>query len=109
MFETSLAIADAIRSFDLTFISGGLLAATGSLFIDDISVAPAWRRRYWPVTITTTESSTPPIMSYGAKDWEPLTPRTTFTTSRPNFSRTAGGDLTSQAAVPEPSSSFCWV
>jgi hypothetical protein len=41
MFETSLAIADAIRSFDLTFISGGLLGATGSLFIDDISAALA--------------------------------------------------------------------
>jgi hypothetical protein len=41
MFETSLAIADAVRSFDLTFTSGGLLAATGTLFVDDISAALA--------------------------------------------------------------------
>jgi hypothetical protein len=41
MFETSLAIADAVRSFDLTFFSGGLLSATGSLFVDDISAALA--------------------------------------------------------------------
>jgi hypothetical protein len=39
MFETSLAIADSIRSFDLTFITAGSLAAMGSLFIDDISAA----------------------------------------------------------------------
>jgi hypothetical protein len=39
MFETSIAIADAIRSFDLTFITGGLIGATGSMYIDDISVA----------------------------------------------------------------------
>jgi hypothetical protein len=41
MFETSLAIADSIRSFDVAFFSGGALGATGSLFIDDISVALA--------------------------------------------------------------------
>jgi hypothetical protein len=39
MFQTSLAIPDAIRSFDLTFFSGGSFAATGHLHIDDISVA----------------------------------------------------------------------
>jgi hypothetical protein len=39
MFQTSLAIADSIRSFDLTFISGSSLTALGSMFIDDISVA----------------------------------------------------------------------
>jgi hypothetical protein len=41
MFETSLALADAIRSFDLTFITGGLINDRGSLYIDDISVALA--------------------------------------------------------------------
>ena len=41
MFETSLAIADAIRSFDLTFITGGLIDDMGSLYVDDISVALA--------------------------------------------------------------------
>jgi hypothetical protein len=41
IFENSLAIADAVRSFDLTFISGGMLNAVGSINIDDISVALA--------------------------------------------------------------------
>jgi hypothetical protein len=39
MFEETLDLPDAIRSFDLTFISGGLASAMGSLFVDDISAA----------------------------------------------------------------------
>jgi hypothetical protein len=39
IFETSIAIADAIRSFDVTFITGGTLGAMGRLNIDDISAA----------------------------------------------------------------------
>jgi hypothetical protein len=39
IFESSLAIADTIRSFDLTFMTGGAIGATGSLYIDDISAA----------------------------------------------------------------------
>ncbi len=39
MFETTIALPDNIRSFDITFISGGALAALGTLYIDDISVA----------------------------------------------------------------------
>jgi hypothetical protein len=39
MFENTLLLPDGIRSFDLTFISGGALAATGTIFIDDISAA----------------------------------------------------------------------
>ncbi len=39
MFETTIPVPDGVRSFDLTFISAGLLAATGSIYIDDISVA----------------------------------------------------------------------
>jgi hypothetical protein len=39
MFETMLALPDGIRSFDLTFISGGALGATGTIHIDDISAA----------------------------------------------------------------------
>jgi hypothetical protein len=41
MFETSLALSDAIRSFDLTFLTAGALSATGLLHIDDISAALA--------------------------------------------------------------------
>src|SRR6185295_3071126 len=39
MFETMLALPNGIRSFDLTFISGGALSATGTIYIDDISAA----------------------------------------------------------------------
>jgi hypothetical protein len=39
MFETTVAVPDGVRSFDLTFISGGAATATGSFYIDDISAA----------------------------------------------------------------------
>jgi hypothetical protein len=41
MFETVIAIPDQLRSFDLTFITGGAFSALGTMFIDDISVALA--------------------------------------------------------------------
>jgi hypothetical protein len=37
MFETTIALPDGVQSFDLTFISGGALAAIGAIYIDDIS------------------------------------------------------------------------
>ena len=39
MFESMIALPDGVRSFDLTFISGGALGATGTIHIDDISAA----------------------------------------------------------------------
>ena len=39
MFETMIALPDGVQSFDLTFISGGALMATGTIHIDDISAA----------------------------------------------------------------------
>ena len=39
LFEAAIQIPDSIRSFDLTFITGGPATATASLFIDDISVS----------------------------------------------------------------------
>ncbi len=39
MFETTIDLPDGVRSFDLTFISGGALSALGSIYIDDISAA----------------------------------------------------------------------
>ncbi len=39
LFEMAIPIADGIRSFDLTFISGASPGALGSLFIDDISAS----------------------------------------------------------------------
>jgi hypothetical protein len=39
MFETTIELPDGIRSFDLTFISGGALSALGTIYVDDISAA----------------------------------------------------------------------
>ena len=39
MFEAIVDLPDTIRSFDLTFMSGGSLSATGWMFVDDISAA----------------------------------------------------------------------
>ncbi len=39
MYEALIALSAGIRSFDITFISGGSSGATGTLFIDDISAA----------------------------------------------------------------------
>jgi hypothetical protein len=39
MFETTIELPDGVRSFDLTFISGGALSALGTIYIDDISAA----------------------------------------------------------------------
>jgi hypothetical protein len=39
MFETTIELPDGVRSFDLTFISGGPLSALGTIYIDDISAA----------------------------------------------------------------------
>lgn len=39
MYETTIRLPDGVRSFDLTFISGGALTALGSIYIDDISAA----------------------------------------------------------------------
>ena len=39
MFETMIALPNGVQSFDLTFISGGTLAAIGSIYIDDVSAS----------------------------------------------------------------------
>ncbi|RIK83268.1 MAG: hypothetical protein DCC67_06070 [Planctomycetota bacterium] len=39
MFQTAVPLPDGIRSFDVTFISGASPAATGSMYIDDISAS----------------------------------------------------------------------
>jgi hypothetical protein len=39
MFETSVPVAAGIRSFNLTFLSGTVAGAIGSLFVDDISAS----------------------------------------------------------------------
>jgi hypothetical protein len=39
MFETTIDLPDDVRSFDLTFMTGGVLSALGTMHIDDISAA----------------------------------------------------------------------
>jgi hypothetical protein len=39
MFETTIAVPNGVRSFDLTFISGGDSSAMGTIYVDDISAA----------------------------------------------------------------------
>jgi len=39
IYETTIELPDGVRSFDLTFISGGDLTAIGSIYIDDISAS----------------------------------------------------------------------
>ena len=39
MFETTIDLPDGVRSFDLTFMSGGNVSALGTIYIDDISAA----------------------------------------------------------------------
>jgi hypothetical protein len=39
MFDNIIGIPDGIRSFDLTFISGGTPSATGTIYVDDISAS----------------------------------------------------------------------
>jgi hypothetical protein len=104
VFETSLLIADEIRSFDLTFISGGALGATGSLFVDDISAA-----------IQTAPPSLPGDFNgdglVDAADYVVWRKGlgTTYTPNhyqvwRANFGQRPEAGLASQPAAPEPSS-----
>jgi hypothetical protein len=118
MFETSLAIADGIRSFDLTFLTGGVLSAMGSLFIDDISaaLAPAppllagdynddgtvdaadyvvWRKSFGGSVLANE------TVSLGSVD------QADFDAWKANFGNTAavgGGAFDATQQVPEPSS-----
>lgn len=39
MFETTIVLPNGVQSLDLTFISGGAFAATGTIYIDDISAS----------------------------------------------------------------------
>jgi hypothetical protein len=104
MFETSLPIADAIRSFDLTFISGGVLGAMGSLFVDDISAA----------LVIASPSLSGDFNGDGVVDasdyvvWRKgmgtLYTQNDYHVWRANFGRTGAGALSSQAEIPEPSS-----
>jgi hypothetical protein len=106
MFETSLPIADAIRSFDLTFISGGVLGAIGALFVDDVSaaivnVAPSLAGDFNGDNVV--DAADYVVWRKGMG--------TTYTENhyhvwRANFSRTLDDGLASQAAVPEPSSTL---
>jgi hypothetical protein len=104
MFETSIAIADAIRSFDLTFITGGLISATGSMYIDDISVALRSS-----VQILAGDYNNNGIVDAAdyvvwRKGLGTIYTQSDYNVWRANFGQTAGSSsgATASAAVPEP-------
>ncbi|MCC6494052.1 MAG: hypothetical protein IT424_13645, partial [Pirellulales bacterium] len=39
LHQMALSVPDSIRSFDISFISGGSMAAIGTLYVDDVSAA----------------------------------------------------------------------
>lgn len=47
LFQTTIALPDNVRSFDLTFVTGGEASALGTLYVDDVSASippeSAWR------------------------------------------------------------------
>jgi hypothetical protein len=104
VFETSLAIADAMRSFDLTFITGGALSAMGRLYIDDISAALA---ALFPLSGDYNDDGTVDAADYVV--WRKNGgPQEDYDLWRANFGRTraSGQALPSTAShpasVPEP-------
>jgi hypothetical protein len=99
MFEASLAVADMIRSFDLTFITAGNLNATGLMYIDDITAAlaaaPLLAGDY-------NQDGTVDAADYVV--WRKTDgSQGGYNTWRANFGRTAGSAVSASAhAAPEP-------
>jgi hypothetical protein len=116
MFETTIAVPDGIRSFDLTFISGGDLTALGSIFIDDISAAivaaPALLGDYNGNGVVDAADYVVWRDSLGATganlvadaNGDGLVSSLDYEIWKANFGDTAGGvsGLASSAPVPEP-------
>lgn len=117
MFETTIDLPNGIMSFDLTFISGGVLAASGIIYIDDVSasiiMAPVlpgdynqdgivdaadyvlWRK------FNNTATTLP-------NDSTPGTDETDYHVWRAHFGEIAdgGSGASANAAVPEPASAL---
>ena len=112
MFETMIALPNGVQSFDLTFISGGALVATGTIHIDDISAATVaalalpgdynnngivdaadyvvWRKNEHTMNTLPNDPIGGTIGSAQYNTW------------RAHFGQTAGGGSSTNATVPEP-------
>ena len=103
MFETSLAIADGIQSFDLTFSTGGSTEALGLLYVDDISVA---LRTMGPLLAGDFNND----LSVDAADYVAWRKsdgtQVGYETWRNHFGKTAGSKVLASAALPEPASGW---
>jgi hypothetical protein len=117
MFETTIALPDAVQSFDLTFITGALVAS-GAIYIDDISVslvmAPELPGDYnvdgivdaadyimWRDSLGQTGTG---LAADG--DLNGMIDLGDYTVWRMHFGETvgSGADASASAAVPEPTS-----
>ena len=100
MFETTVVLLDGIRSFDLTFFSGGALSATGTIYIDDVSasilMAPILPGDYNHNGIV--DAADYVVWRKGAAT------QTDYNIWRANFGQTAGSGsgVSANATVPEP-------
>jgi hypothetical protein len=97
MFETTIVLPDDVRSFDLTFISGGALSAIGTIYIDDIS-ASIVTAPHLPADYNYDGTVDAADYVYWRKTGGPPAD---YTTWRSNFGRSAGSGAASRT-VPEP-------
>lgn len=125
MFETTIELPNGVRSFDLTFISGGALSALGTIYIDDVSAAlittPALLGDYdgngvvdaadyvvWRDSLGTAGSD---LAADG--DHDGAVTELDYDLWKANFGMTAGGDADAieqlAATVPEPGSALLCV
>ena len=86
MFETTIDVPDGVQSFDLTFISGGGLGATGAIHIDDISASIIW-------TLGGISGDFDGNGDYDCGDIDRLVAEVVAMTNDPNFDLTGDGDV----------------
>jgi hypothetical protein len=98
MFETSVALSDMIRSFDLTFITAGTLPATGSMYIDDISAALAVAPFLAGDYNQNGSVDAADYVVWRRNDGS----QAGYNTWRANYGRTPGSSSSTNSAVPEP-------
>jgi hypothetical protein len=115
MFETTIALPNGVRSFDLTFITGGANSATGTIYIDDISAAlvtnPVLAGDYnddglvdaadytvWRDTLGATGANLP-----ADGDGDQIIGPGDYQVWRTNFGAAGATALSAVAVVPEPS------